>query len=76
MEPSTDNSGHDLHANDVEESHTNHREGFYKGLIALLGIYVFFFMERLFTLFTSARKKHKTKPKRNSREVCSSVYIS
>ncbi|CAG5120966.1 unnamed protein product [Candidula unifasciata] len=63
-ENDTDHPHKPNHQEEASGRVSTHMVGVYKGLVALLGIYSFFFLERLFTLFTSSRsgkreRKHK-----------------
>nr|XP_022326413.1 zinc transporter ZIP6-like isoform X1 [Crassostrea virginica] len=50
------------HKHGHDESHAEEsRQGVMKGLVGLLGVYMFFVMERLVTLFTNSKRKQKKK---------------
>lgn len=44
-------------------------EGVYKGLCGLMGIYFFFIMERILTIFTDIKRKRKQKSKRGNKHM-------
>ncbi|BFZ22374.1 hypothetical protein BsWGS_25413 [Bradybaena similaris] len=77
LSDSHDHHHHEHDENKTEDPHSHHQHpgqmsshlvGLYKGLVALMGIYSFFFLERLFTLFTrnrSGRSERKQKRRRH-----------